>query len=128
MRGAAGRAIRNLAGVCAIDSQIKVKHTEISKPESKTRIHHALDRNRPLLGRAPGGRRCGVGHSRVADHYKKVRITDQLSEHWRRRALECRRQIARLVLAHPELAPRDVVLARMIANSRIVEAAGLAAR
>lgn len=40
----AARAIQNLAGVCAIDNQIKVKHADVSKPALKTAIHDALER------------------------------------------------------------------------------------
>ena len=40
----AARAIRNLAGVFAIDNEIRVKRAEVSKPALKTAIHDALER------------------------------------------------------------------------------------
>lgn len=40
----AARAIQNIAGVCAIDNEIKVKHASVSKPALKTAIHDALER------------------------------------------------------------------------------------
>jgi hypothetical protein len=64
----------------------------------------------------------------VANRDATVHAADTLTQPWRQHALECRRAIARLVIANPELATQDRVLARMIADSRIVEAAGLASR
>jgi osmotically-inducible protein OsmY len=40
----AARAIRNLAGVCAIENQIVVKRTEVVKSALRTAIHEALER------------------------------------------------------------------------------------
>jgi osmotically-inducible protein OsmY len=40
----AARAIQNLAGVCAIDNQLKVKRADVSKPALKAAIHDALER------------------------------------------------------------------------------------
>lgn len=40
----AARAIQNLAGVCAIDNQIRVARADVSKSALKTAIHDALER------------------------------------------------------------------------------------
>ncbi len=61
------------------------------------------------------------------EHYKQMRIAEDLTEPLRRRAADCRRAIAKLVLVHPELATkRDAVLGYLISSSRIVAASGLA--
>jgi hypothetical protein len=69
-----------------------------------------------------------MGSKEVVDHYREVRVTDELTQPWRHRGLECRRQIGRLASRDPQVVVRDPVIAYMVAASRIVEAAGLAAR
>ena len=65
-----------------------------------------------------------MGSGEVADQAEVLAATEALTEPWRRRALQCRRLIARLVYQHPALATRDAVFAHMVADSRIVDAAG----
>lgn len=61
------------------------------------------------------------------EHYKLMRVAEDLTEPLRRRAADCRRAIAKVVLAHPELATKhDAVLGYLISNSRIVASSGLA--
>ncbi|HUJ57550.1 MAG TPA: hypothetical protein VLX92_03645 [Kofleriaceae bacterium] len=69
-----------------------------------------------------------MSRNEVAEHTRQVMVTGVLIEPWLRRATKIRRDIATLVSAHPELATRDVVLANIVASTRIVEAVGLAAR
>jgi hypothetical protein len=69
-----------------------------------------------------------VDRTDVASHQRDVTVLDQVTRPWLEEALACRREIARIVYMHPELATRDVVLARMVAKSRITDAAGLSGR
>ena len=64
----------------------------------------------------------------VANRDAFVHAVEPLTLAWRQHELASRRAIARLVIANPQLATQDRVLARIISDSRIVEAAGLASR
>jgi hypothetical protein len=65
----------------------------------------------------------------AVEHRKRVFAADELAQPLRRRALSCRRELARVVASSPELTSnRNAVLAYMITHSRIVEAAGVAQR
>jgi hypothetical protein len=66
-----------------------------------------------------------VEPAEVAGHRRDVAEIDAATSGWREEALASRREIARLVYEHPELATRDPVIAGMVAKSRIVDAAGL---
>ncbi|HTR52591.1 MAG TPA: hypothetical protein VMJ10_17875 [Kofleriaceae bacterium] len=59
----------------------------------------------------------------VHDHYKLVLVADALAQPWRQRAIAIRHAIARLLLAHPELATHDEVLAYEVEATRLVELA-----
>ncbi len=69
-----------------------------------------------------------VDRTVVANHQRDITALDQATRPWLEEAVACRRAIARIVYTHPELATRDAVLARMISNSRITDAAGLSGR
>jgi hypothetical protein len=69
-----------------------------------------------------------VDRTNVANHQRDVTALDQATRPWLEEAVACRREIARIVYTHPELATRDAVLARIVANSRITDAAGLSGR
>jgi hypothetical protein len=64
----------------------------------------------------------------LSAHKGDVAALDTMTRPWLEQALACKREIARLVYEHPELATRDAVLARMVARSRITDAAGLTGR
>ncbi len=98
--------------------QLIAQHSKLDILQSNTvRVFLAVPQPSPQMGR-----------TEVADQAVVLEATDALTEPWRRRAFECRRQIARLVYQHPALATRDAVLAHMIADSRIIDAAGVAGR
>lgn len=61
----------------------------------------------------------------VIDHKRDVAALDTMTRPWLVEALVCRREIAKLVYEHPELATRNAVLAQMVARTRITDAAGL---
>jgi hypothetical protein len=69
-----------------------------------------------------------MSRDEVADHYKLRMTVGVLVEPWRHRSIAIRRAIAVIVYRHPELVTHDPVVAYMIANSRITEAAGMASR
>jgi hypothetical protein len=70
-----------------------------------------------------------IGSKETYEHYKRVGVAEQATEPQRRRAASYRREIARVIAMHPELADkRDPVLAYMLVKTRIVDAAGIARR
>jgi hypothetical protein len=98
--------------------QLIAQHSELDILQSNTaRMFVAVPQPSPQMA-----------SSELADQAIVLAATDALTEPWRRRALQCRRQIARLVYQHPELATRDAVFAHMVADSRIIDAAGVAGR
>ena len=71
--------------------QLIAQHSKLDILQSNTaRMFSALPPTSPLLT-----------STEVADRAVVLRATESLTEPWRRRALECRRQIARLVYRHP---------------------------
>ncbi len=63
----------------------------------------------------------------VHDRYRQVLVTDALTLPWRQRALATRRQIATVVYRDPQVVVRNPVVAYMVRDTRISEAAGVSA-